>query len=275
MDDNRFAHVVVPNLGGLQALPFRFDQSRDVNKFASQLTEDARKKLEYRKPPTESEFGYYIPGGNLGKSWNATALTVTLPQNEQGASEKLTLGDAKVYDKKTGKFRVLTPSEINKYVSNNGLNDNKIDLVPEIVVREKQNFKAVDARGNVVALKYNPNRGETFDPVELAKEFDKAGGVKLIGYGGKTYPTLDLFLSNQNAIYVNPMFKVNTTVPGLTRGGALRDPVPELFFPAKSKSELLRRWNDYSTKPYDVIVKEWESLPIKALNQYRGNTGGY
>jgi hypothetical protein len=180
-----------------------------------------------------------------------------------------------VYDKKTGQFRVLTSKETIDYGKNNGLSDNKIDLVPEIVVREKQNFKAVDARGNVVALKYNPNRGETFDPVELAKEFDKVGGVKLIGYGGKTYPTLDSFLSNQNAISVNTMFRVKTTMPGQTKGGSLRDPVPPLFFTAKQKPELLRRWNDYSTKPYDVIVKEWESLPIKALNQYRGRPSDY
>jgi hypothetical protein len=275
MSNNRFANVIVPNLGELQGLISRFDRSLDVNKFASQLTEDARKKLEYRKPPTESEFPYYIPGGGKGTSYKSPRLTVTLPDNEQGASERLTLGDAKVYDKKTGQFRVLTSKETIDYGKNNGLSDNKIDLVPEIVVREKQNFKAVDARGNVVALKYNPNRGETFDPVELAKEFDKVGGVKLIGYGGKTYPTLDSFLSNQNAISVNTMFRVNTTMPGQTKGGSLRDPVPPLFFTAKQKPELLRRWNDYSTKPYDVIVKEWESLPIKALNQYRGRPSDY
>jgi hypothetical protein len=275
MNDNRFAHIVVPNLGGLQGLVTRFDRSQDVNKFASQLTEDARKKLEYRKPPLETDFQYDIPGGNIGASYKVPELTVTLPQNEQGASERLTVGAAKVYDKKTGKFRILTTKETIDYGKNNGLTDNKISLIPEIVVREKQNFKAVDARGNVVVLKYNPNRGETFDPVELAKEFDKVGGVKLIGYGGKTYPTLDSFLTNKNAISVNPMFVVNTTIPGQTQGGALRDPVPPLFFTARTKPELLRRWNDYSTKPYDVIVKEWESTPIKALQQYRGNTGGY
>jgi hypothetical protein len=273
MNDNTFAHIVVRNLGGLKGLTSRFDRSLDVNNFAAQLTEDAKKRLEYRKAPQESEFVYNIPGNNAA-SYTTPQLTVTIPPNEQGASERLTVGGAKVYDKKTGRFNNLTDKGMLLYGQNNGLTDNKIDLVPEIVIREKQNFKAVDKNGNVVVLNYNPNRGETFDPVALAKEFDKAGGVKLIG-NGKTYPTLETFLANKNAVAVNPMFKVNTTIPGQSPSGALKEPVPPLFFTAKTKPDLLRRWNDYSTKPYEVITKEWESLPIKALQQYRGNTGQY
>jgi len=284
MENNRFAHVVVPQLGGLKGLPTRFPQLSSIDNYAAQLTEDARKKLEYRKPPQESKFVFNVPGNPIYKngkivgyektgyaSYNNPTLTVVVPPSEQDASERFSLGSAKVYIPSTGKFRKLNEKEFKAYAPNNGMADNNIDLVPEFVLREKMNFKAVDKKGNVVKLDYNPSESETFDPVLLGKAFDKAGGVKLIAKGME-FDDINRFLSDSRKVSVEPLFRVKTLIPSNTRSGDPSPPVAALFFPAKTKSELLRRWNDYSTKSVDDIMEEWKSLPVKALDQYRGKT---
>jgi hypothetical protein len=276
MQNNRFAHVVVPQLGGLSGLPTRFPQVTSLDRFAAQLTDDAKKRLEYRKAPDKSDFAFYRKDKSGLASYTAPEFNISIPPSDQKANERITVTNAKVYDQTTGNFKNLTdPKVITEYGTNTGITDNRIGIVPEIIVRETQNFKVVDRNGKQIPLKYNPTSGSTFDPVELAKEFQSLKGVKLVGRNGQVYPNIESFLSNQNAIVVNPMFKVDTMKEGNQPNKTLADALPSLFFRADQKPELKSRWNKYSRTSFEQLQQNFKTLPLEILRQYSGGKSTY
>lgn len=272
MADNRFAHIVAPQLGGVAGLKSRFKYVTDTKQFADELTANQKDELKYIKPPLLTYTS--VRTNNSNESYKTPTYSIDLPPSRQKANTKLTLGDAYVIDPGTGKFRPLTKAEIIKYGGNEGDATGKLSLVPQIRLRGGGDFKAIDADGKEVKLSYQPNVGGQLDIAGLARAFDAAKGAKL-KVGELTYSSLDQFLSNKNNVEVNPFFEQTTSGKSTWTDKLLNTHtttvyIPPLYFPGKNSKDRIRDWDDYSTEKYSDIVNKLQNTPIEILNQYRG-----